>query len=100
MKSQRTPPNNKLLNTFEADLFKLIRKIRFRKYHNHFQTKSNKDISIVKLTTLSEGDPKAPFSIATTPRCWRGRYTIPWIAQLSPYFILLSVKQGSGLYHF
>ena len=27
----------------------------------------------VKLVTLVEGDPKAPFSIATTPRC-RGGY--------------------------
>ena len=34
LKSQRTPP-------FEAELFKLIKKIKFRKCHNHFQTKSN-----------------------------------------------------------
>ena len=27
------------------------------------------DIEVIKLTTLVEGDPKAPFSIATTPRC-------------------------------
>ena len=27
--------------------------------------------SLVKLATLVEGEPKAPFSIATTPRCWR-----------------------------
>ena len=35
--------NNKLLDPFEADLFKLIRKIRFRNDQNHFQTKLNKD---------------------------------------------------------
>ena len=29
-----------------------------------------------------EGDPKAPFSLATTPRCRRGRNSIPWIAPL------------------
>ena len=43
LKSQRIHPNNKTLDPFEADLFKLIRKIRFRKYHNDFQTKLNKD---------------------------------------------------------
>ena len=31
----------------------------------------------VKLATIVEGDPKAPFSIATTPRCRGGRYSIP-----------------------
>ena len=29
---------------------------------------------ISKLATIVEGDPKAPFSIATTPRCRGGRY--------------------------
>ena len=29
-----------------------------------------------KLATIVEGDPKAPFSIATTPRCRGGRYSI------------------------
>ena len=36
-----------------------------------------------KLATVVEGDPKAPFSIATTPR-YRGRYSFPWIAPLYP----------------
>ena len=36
----------------------------------------------VKLATLVEGDLKAPFSIATTPRCRGGRYSIPWITLL------------------
>ena len=27
-------------------------------------------------------DQKAPFSIATTPRCTGGRYSFPWIAPL------------------
>ena len=31
----------------------------------------------VKLVTFVEGDPKAPFSIATTPRCRGGCYTFP-----------------------
>ena len=29
------------------------------------------------LETLVDSDPKAPFSIATTPRCSGGRYSIP-----------------------
>ena len=37
-----------------------------------------------KLATIVEGDPKAPFSIATTPRCRGGRNSIPWIAPLYP----------------
>ena len=39
--------------------------------------------------TLIEGDPKAPFSIATT-----------LITPLYPYLIMLSGKQGGIKYHF
>ena len=39
--------------------------------------------------TVVEGDPKAPFSIATTP-----------IVPLCSYLIMLSVKQGSIKYYF
>ena len=41
-------------------------------------------VSKVKLATIVEGDPKIPFSIATTPRCRGGRYSIPRIAPLYP----------------
>ena len=41
----------------------------------------------VKEVTIVEGDPKAPFSIATTPRCRGGRYSIPWIAPLYPWTV-------------
>ena len=34
--------------------------------------------------TVVEGDPTAPFSIASTPRCRGGRYSFPWIAPLYP----------------
>ena len=56
----------------------------------------------MKLVTLVESDPKASFSIATTPRCRGGHYFFPWIAPftLDPYFIMLSVKQGGIKYHF
>ena len=53
-------------------------------------------IGIVKvnLATLVEGDPKAPFSIATTPRYREGRYSI------DPQLIMLSAKQGGIKNHF
>ena len=35
-------------------------------------------------STIGRGDPKAPFSIATTPRCRGGRYSIPRIASTLP----------------
>ena len=59
-------------------------------------------ISKVKLATIVEGNPKAPFSIATTPRCRRGRYSFPGFLYftLDPYLLILSVKQGGIKYHF
>ena len=39
------------------------------------------------MATVIEGDPKAPFSIATTPRYRRGNYSFPWIAPLYPWYI-------------
>ena len=56
----------------------------FRDYHWLFISVS---VSKVKLATIVEGDPKAPFSIATTPRCRGGRYSIPWIAPLYPWTV-------------
>ena len=60
------------------------------------------DISKVKLATVVEGNPKAPFSIATTPRCRGGCYSFPrWLYfTLDPHLIMLSVKQGGIKYHF
>ena len=40
---------------------------------------------IEKLAIIVEGDQKAPFSIATTPRYRVGHYFFPWIAQLYPW---------------
>ena len=43
--------------------------------------------SKVKLATVVEGDQKALFSIATTPRCMGGRYSFPWYSvNTSPGF--------------
>ena len=36
----------------------------------------------VKLVTIVKGDLKAPFSIASTPRCRGGSYSFAWIAPL------------------
>ena len=54
------------------------------------------------LVTIVEDDPKAPFSIATTPRCRGGRHSFPGLLQftLDPYLIMLSVEQGGIKYHF
>ena len=38
----------------------------------------------VKLVTLVKGEPKAPFSIATTLKCREEHYFFPWIAPLYP----------------
>ena len=38
----------------------------------------------VKLVTIVEGDPKIPFSIATTWKCRGGHHSFPWIAPLYP----------------
>ena len=58
--------------------------------------------SKVKLATIVEGNPKAPFSIATTPMCRGGRYSFPGLLYftLDPYLIMLSAKQGGIKYHF
>ena len=37
------------------------------------------------LATVVKGDPKAPFSIATTPRCKGGGYSFLWLAPLYPW---------------
>ena len=59
-------------------------------------------VRVCKLATVVDGNQKAPFSIATTPRCTGGRDSFPWTAPLYPrtYLILLSVKQGGIKYHF
>ena len=56
----------------------------------------------VKLVTLVEGDPKAPFSIATTTRCCEGSTPFPRLLHftLVTYRIRLSVKQREMKYHF
>ena len=54
------------------------------------------------MATIVEGDPKAPFSIATAPKCRGGRYSFLGLLHLTLelYLIMLSVKQGGIKYHF
>ena len=53
-------------------------------------------ITKVKLATLVEGDPKGPFSIATTPRCRGGHFSIPWIALLYPWSLPYNAYNVGG----
>ena len=67
--------------------------------HTHTHIYSEKK---VKLAIIVEGDSKAPFSIATTPRCREGRYSFLWMVYftLDPYLIMLIFKQGGIKNHF
>ena len=51
---------------------------------SHFRSLRKTESMKVNLATFVEGDPKAPFSIASTLMCRGGRYCIPWIAPLYP----------------
>ena len=44
-------------------------------------------ISKVKLAIIVEGNTKAPFSIATTPKCRGGHNSFSWIAPLYPWYV-------------
>ena len=52
--------------------------------------------------TIVEGDPKAPFATAITPRCRGGPYSFPSTTPLTldPNILMLSVKQRGIEYHF
>ena len=66
----------------------MIKQFYFKQFNSAchlFALSLNDEVS--KLATIVEGDPKAPFSIATTPRCRGGRYSIPWIAPLYPWTV-------------
>ena len=83
--------------------FETCRRQYFTYCENFQKTKPKMILKIIslKLATLVDGDPKAPFSIATTPRCREGSYSIPWISPLYPWSTPYNaVKQGSIKYHF
>ena len=68
----------------------------------HEDDDNGKNFIYIKLATVVEGDPKAPFSLATTPRYWEGQYIFPGLHNftLDPYLKILTVKQGGIKYHF
>ena len=60
---------------------------------SYFMPKSLLTFSLQLHKCGKEGDLKAPFSIATTPRCRGGkRYSFPWITPLYPWFLPYSAE--------
>ena len=49
-------------------------------------------IKKMKLVSIVEGDPKAPFSLATTSRCMGECYSFPWITPLYPWLVPYNAK--------
>ena len=54
-------------------------------YRIHRMLNSLHYIKKVKLAIIVDGDPKAPFSIATSPKYLGGLYSFHWIATLYPW---------------
>ena len=81
--------SNKTLKMFGG---RVITSTRNNTYNTSMNRTSKKK---VKFATIVEDDPKAPFSIVTTPRC-RGEGATPFSGllyfTLDPYIIMLSVK--------
>ena len=72
--NQQTRLDDKLLsNLYGANMLGL-------QIYNNLHLKEKKIIYIKKKV----GDPKVPFSIATTSRCREGHYSFPWVAPLYP----------------
>ena len=57
---------------------------------------------IVKLATIVEGNPKAPFSIATTPRCREGvaPSPTPWCSSYRKGSLQVTLDYGRQLYFY
>ena len=76
-------PHGVVANIIDCNL--IVNEFKLKShYYIHFWTYTFPK-GKVKLVTLVEGDPLVPFSIATTPRCRREHYSIPWIAPLYPW---------------
>ena len=59
-------------------------------------------INISKMATVVEADTKAPFSKASTPKCWGRRNSFFWVALFTfgLLLIMLDFKQGGIKHHF
>ena len=77
----------KIMNIISFDL-KCLKPYKWEQTNYHWIVTGNQLILYKLLVTLFatvvEGDQKAPFSIASTPRCRGGHYSFPWIALLYP----------------
>ena len=58
LKSQKTPPSIKELETFENDLIELVKNIKFRTVHNQLQRTLKSDIKLIQQSskTLTPAD--------------------------------------------
>ena len=74
----------KKLRMIFLSIEKYILKDKERSLEEGKKKVANKRMSKVKLVTVVESDLKAPFSVATTPRCRGGRDSFPGIAPLYP----------------
>ena len=52
------------------------------------------------LPTIVQGNPRAPFLIASILWCWRGCYSFPWIAPLTLDLYLISKEAWSTIIFF
>ena len=70
-------------------LVRKLERIQIKLYRQNVSLSFNQTYFwvVVKSATAVEGDPKAPFSIATTPKCRRGRYSFPWITSLYSWYV-------------
>ena len=48
------------------------------------------------MATAVEGDPRLPFSAATTPKCGWGCYSFPWIAPIYPWYVPYKAEEVSS----
>ena len=84
-------PQEISLKLFHSGLPRLFRSTNYCNCLVYLNMMSQKSLFCMLISKVSEvvsllveGDPKTPFSIATTPRCKGGRYSIPWIDPLYP----------------
>ena len=76
------------LNQFQTKQSHIYKEKILKKNYFTFSLYLFNDFRIYIYIYISKvGDQKAPFSIATTPTCRGGRYSLPWIAPLYPWYV-------------
>ena len=74
----------KILHFIEINIITIEKKKKFMSLAQRMHFLPPSRLSQL-LATVVEGHPKAPFSIATTRRCWKWHYSFSWIAPLYPW---------------